>query len=158
AKRHRTPTPIASHSLSTRTARDKYRRRRRAEGQATRPPEGTRSSPRPNSNSAPSGAAGKPSSAADLAHRTRWPPKGCAFLDLVLQLLVADRLDQEVRQLGVAGATAQRTPQVPFVDREQTGANLPVRGQSDPVAAPAERLRDRVDEADLADGVREREA
>ena len=53
-------------------------------------------------------------------------------------------------ELGVVGARAQRLAQVGLADREQAGAELAVRGQADAVAVGAERLGDRVDEADLA--------
>ena len=60
-------------------------------------------------------------------------------------------------ELGVGGAGAQRLAQVGLVQREEAGAQLALGGQADPVAVGAERLGDRVDEADLALAVGEAE-
>ena len=59
------------------------------------------------------------------------------------------------RELRVVGAVAQRAAQVGLVDAEQAGAQLALGGQADAVAVAAERLGDRVDEADLAGAVGE---
>jgi hypothetical protein len=52
-------------------------------------------------------------------------------------------------------AVAQRRAQVGLVQREQAGAQAAVGGQADAVAVAAERLGDRVDEADRARAVGE---
>ena len=62
------------------------------------------------------------------------------------------------QQLLVAGAAAQRRPQIGALGREQAGVELAVRGQPRARAVAAERLRDRGDEADLTAAVVERVA
>src|SRR5207237_10775225 len=57
----------------------------------------------------------------------------------------------------VRGAFAERAFEVPLAPREETGPELAVRGEADPVAGRAERLGDGVDEADLARSVGEAE-
>src|SRR4051812_27614675 len=71
---------------------------------------------------------------------------------------MAYRKAQEPLELGVRSALAQRGLQVPFAAREEARAQLAVGGQADPVAARAEGLGDRIDEADLARAVGEAEA
>src|SRR5512132_168838 len=95
--------------------------------------------------------------AADLAHRPRSAHEA-GVVDLVLELLVANRPAQEIGELTVGRALAQRRLQVPLTPREEAGAELPVRREADPVAAGAERLRYGVHEADLAGAVREPES
>src|SRR5205085_2929644 len=94
---------------------------------------------------------------ADLAHRPRCAHKA-RIVDLVLELLVGDREPDQLFEPFVRGAVAERALQIPFAAREQAGSQLPVRGQTDAVAGRAERLGDRVDEADLAGAVGEAEA
>src|SRR3954451_3658399 len=86
---------------------------------------------------------------ADRAHRSLRlnEPR---LIDVVLELLAPDRLPDESLELGVRGAGAQRVSHVGFVQREQAGPQLAVGGQPDPVAVGTERLRDGIDEADLA--------
>src|SRR5215211_5693557 len=98
-----------------------------------------------------------PPLAADLAHRPRCVHES-GIVDLVLELLVAHGESDQALELGVGGALAQRALQVPFPPREEAGAQLAVGGKADPVAARAERLRDGVDEPDLAGAVGEAEA
>src|SRR3954454_3687423 len=68
----------------------------------------------------------------------------------MLELLAPDGRADDLVQLRVRGPAAQRLAQVGLVDREQARAQLAVGGQANPVAVGAERLRYRVDEADLA--------
>src|SRR5690606_40514678 len=86
-------------------------------------------------------------SASDLRHRARGLHEQ-PVRDVVLELLGRDGGGQEPRQLLVAGARAQRSEEVVLAQREQTGAELAVRGEADAVAACAEGRRHRVDEAD----------
>src|SRR5437899_2114222 len=123
-----TPAPNASHSLSM-CLSGQYRPRFETRGE----------------------------SAADLAHRARGALERRTLVDLVLQLLVADCLGQDVRQIVVAGSGPQRPAQVPLVDRKQARADLSIGGEPNAIARAAERLRHRVDEAELADAVAERE-
>src|SRR5207302_7921197 len=88
-------------------------------------------------------------SAADLRHRARGADES-ALVDPMLELLVGDRLADRRRQLRVGGSVAERGLEIPFPGREEAGAELAVGGDADPVAGRAERLRDGVDEADLA--------
>ncbi len=69
--------------------------------------------------------------------------------DPVLELLAPHGVTDDLLQLGVGGAVSDRAPQVGLVEREQARAQAAVGGEPDPVAVAAERLRDRVDEADL---------
>src|SRR5262249_55793212 len=88
-------------------------------------------------------------SAADLAHgprRRAEPRAGHTGVELLAPHGVANQdLD-----LVVAGARAQGLAQVRLADREEAGAQLAVGGKPDAVAVGAERLRDGIDEADLA--------
>src|SRR3954451_19106338 len=93
-------------------------------------------------------------SAADLAHRAACPYEA-GLVDPVLQLLVRDGVPDQALELRVGGAGAERRLQIPLAAREQARAQLAVRGQADAIAGGAERLRDRVDEADLAGAVGE---
>src|SRR4051794_19514848 len=98
---------------------------------------------------APGGTAPAVGSAADRAHRARrlHEPR---LVDTVLELLAPDGLADDPRDVVVARAVAQRRAQVGLVDREQARAQAPVGGEADAVAVTAERVADRVDEADLA--------
>src|SRR3954468_5720638 len=97
----------------------------------------------------PAGTAPALASAADRAHRARrlHEPR---LVDAVLELLAPDGLADDPLDLVVARAVAQRRAQVGLVDREQAGAQAAVGGKADAVAVAAERVADRVDEADLA--------
>src|SRR5919197_6501952 len=90
----------------------------------------------------------------DRAHRPRRLAEA-GLGDVVLQLLAPDGFADDVFQLVVAGAGAQRALQIGLVQAEEASAQAAVGGQADPVAVAAERLRDRVDEADLAAAVGE---
>jgi uncharacterized protein YjbJ (UPF0337 family) len=74
----------------------------------------------------------------------------------VLQLLVRDRVAEARDQLVVGRTVAHRRLEVPLAAREEAGAELTVGGESNAVARRAERLRDRIDEPDLAVPVGER--
>src|SRR5947208_14234102 len=94
---------------------------------------------------------------ADLGHRSACPDKA-GIVDLVLQLLVGDGEPDQLLEPLVGGAVAERRLQVPLAAGEEAGAELSVGGQPDPVARRAERLRHRIDEADLAGAVGEADA
>ncbi len=66
---------------------------------------------------------------ADHRHRARAPLEALVA-DVVLQLLVPDRLAQRLRDLGVTRARAQRPAQVSLDEREEAGAQLPLRRQT----------------------------
>src|SRR4051794_6425340 len=94
--------------------------------------------------------------AADRGHG----PRGLAeagFADSVLQLLTPDGVADLLRDLVVGRAGAQQLAQVGLVHGEEACAQLALGRQPDAVAVRAERLRDRVDEADLALAVGEPE-
>src|SRR5207237_8759338 len=76
----------------------------------------------------------------------------------VLELLAADGEADRLRESLVGRAVAQGALDVPLATGEEARAQLAVRGDADPVARGAERLRDRVHEAELALPVRERES
>ena len=76
------------------------------------------------------------------AGRSRW--RRCRGRPACRATAVADDLGQ----LGVGRAGAQRAAQVGLGVREQAGAQLPVGGQPQPVAVAAERPGDRGDDAD----------
>src|SRR5262249_61112216 len=102
------------------------------------------------------GSIGRARSAADLRHgATRLHE--ARLVDLVLELLVGDCEAEQFLEVLVVCSVAERRLQVPLAAREEAGAKLPVGGQADSVARRAERLRDGVDEADLAGAVREAE-
>src|SRR5579875_1040697 len=93
-------------------------------------------------------------SAADRRHRARGLDEP-GLADVVLELLAPDRVPDDARDLGVARPGAQRAAQIGLVQREQAGAQPAIGGEPDAVAVGAERLGDRVDEADPAVGVGE---
>src|SRR6266566_6569422 len=105
----------------------------------------------------PTGPRKFPRLAPDLAHRPRGSHK-TGVVDLVLELLVGDRETDQLFEPLVREAVSERCLQIPLAAREEAGAQLSVGGQPDPVARRAERLRNRVDEADLAGAVGEAEA
>ena len=90
-----------------------------------------------------------------MAVSRRWRTS-CARLDearladVVLELLAPHGVADDLLELAIVGALAQRGAQVGLVQREQARAQAAVGGQPDPVAVAAERLRDRIDEADPA--------
>src|ERR1051326_2349555 len=88
-------------------------------------------------------------SSPNLAHRARGTDE-TRLVDTVLQLFVPDGEAEEIRNFRTCATVSQRPFHVPLAAREQARAQLSVGGDADPVAAGAERLRDRVDEADLA--------
>src|ERR687897_1244932 len=90
------------------------------------------------------------------AHRPRRGAEA-GLVDVVLELLAPHGVADDSLELRVVGAVAKRRPQVGLVAGEEAGPQLAVAGQPDPVAVGAERLRDRVDEADLAASVSEPE-
>lgn len=61
----------------------------------------------------------------------------------MLELLPPHRRADDLLQLVVTGARAQRPPQVGLVQREQRRAEPAVGGQADAIAVTAERLRRR---------------
>jgi hypothetical protein len=69
---------------------------------------------------------------------------------VVLELLAPHRVADDLRELVVEGAGAQRGAQIGLVHREQAGPQHALGGDADAVAVAAERLRDGGDEADLA--------
>src|ERR687897_3282296 len=89
---------------------------------------------------------------ADPAHGPRRGAEA-RLVDVMLQLLAPHGVADDPLQLSVVRAGAQRVAQVGLVAGEEAGAKLSVAGQADPVAVGAERLRDRVNEADLARAV-----
>jgi hypothetical protein len=66
---------------------------------------------------------------------------------------VTHREADQIDELVVRGAVAERCLQIPLAAREETCAQLPVRGQADAVARRAERFRDGIDEPELAGAV-----
>src|SRR4051812_39498385 len=88
-------------------------------------------------------------SAADGGHRARWLHEA-GLVDAVLELLAPDGVADDRLQLVVADAGAQRRAQVGLVDREEAGPQAALGCDPDAVAVAAERLTDRVDEADPA--------
>src|SRR5207237_4825289 len=94
--------------------------------------------------------------APDLAHGTGCPHE-TGIVDAVLELFVTNGKADQLGEPLVARSVPQRRLQIPLAAREQARAELAVRGQADPVAIGAERLRDRVDEAELALSVGEAE-
>src|ERR671937_1269829 len=95
--------------------------------------------------------------AADLRHGATGADEA-GVGDPVLQLLVANGEADVPRELLLGSTRAKRFLQVPLAPREETGPKLAVGGEADPVAGRAERLGDRIDEADLAGAVGEAEA
>jgi len=77
---------------------------------------------------------------------------------VVLELLTPDGVANPLAELGVARPGAQWLTEIRLVDREEAGAQLALSRQPQPVAVGAERLRDGVDEADLASAIGEAEA
>src|SRR5437667_1868556 len=86
--------------------------------------------------------------AADLRHAAA--DRQEAILQPVPPRLAPDPLADRRAQLLVARAPADERPQVELVGPQQAQPQLPVRGQAHPVAAGAEVLGDRADEADRA--------
>ena len=72
------------------------------------------------------------------------------LVDPVLELLAPHGVADDLLEVVVGRAGAQRRAQVGLADAEQAGAQLAVGGQADAVAVAAERLGDRVDEPDAA--------
>src|SRR5690242_584179 len=68
----------------------------------------------------------------------------------MLELLAPDGVTDDLLELVVARSLAHRRSQVGLIQREKTRPQPSVSGEPDPVAIPAERLRDRVDEPDPA--------
>src|SRR5207249_10079864 len=95
-------------------------------------------------------------SAADLRHRSACPYEAWLVYP-VLELLVPDGEAEQALELVVGGSLPQRRLEIPFPPGEEARSELSVGGQPYPVAVRAERLRDRVDEADLAGAVGEPE-
>src|SRR4051794_8105480 len=93
---------------------------------------------------------------ANRAHRARRLDEA-RLAHVVLQLLAPHRVADERRQLRVRGTRAQRLAQIGLVHREEARAQLALRRQPHAVAVGAERLGDRVDEADLATPSAQRE-
>src|SRR3954468_17736789 len=99
---------------------------------------------------------GRAALAADGRHR----PGGLteALLShVVLQLLAPHRVADQGLEFVIARTAAERFAQVGLVKREEAGAELALGRQPYAVAVRAERLGDRVDEADLALAVGEAE-
>src|SRR2546426_10544787 len=95
-------------------------------------------------------------SAAYSAHRPRRLAEPW-LAHVVLELLAPHGLADQLVELGVGCARAQRLPQVGLVQREEAGAELAFRRQPDAVAVCAEGLGHRVHEPDLAAPVGEAE-
>src|SRR5205085_2663665 len=93
---------------------------------------------------------------ADLRHRPRRRHES-RFVDAMLELFVTYGEPEEGRDLGIRPAVAQCRLDVPFASGEEAGPQLTVGGDANAVATRAERLRHRVDEAELALPVREPE-
>src|ERR1700733_10728078 len=75
--------------------------------------------------------------------------------DVVLELLGPHGIADDPFELNVVSTVSDRGAQVGFVQREQAGAKPSVGGQANPVTVAAERLGDRVDEADPSGAVLE---
>ena len=71
-------------------------------------------------------------------------------VDAVPGFLFRHRRADELRNLGVGGARAERPLEISFPRREETGPQLSVGRHSDPVAGEAEGLGDAGDEADVS--------
>jgi hypothetical protein len=70
-----------------------------------------------------------------LGHR---PAFGALILgEMVLHRLLLDALLQQCLDLLYAGALAQRGPQIYFLIREQAGPQLPIGGETKPIAVVA---------------------
>src|ERR1700720_4259586 len=87
--------------------------------------------------------------AADLAHGLAGPDE-IGLPDLVTLFLLPDPGRDEVADLDVRGAAAKQGLDVMLLDRKQTGAQMPLGGQPDPVANFAEGIADGGDDADAA--------
>src|SRR6185369_16022165 len=84
-----------------------------------------------------------PGSAADLGHRSARAHEA-RIADPVLQLLVPHGEPDVPLELVVGRSRPEHGLQVPLAPGEETGAELAVGRDSDPVARRAERLRDGV--------------
>src|SRR5947208_12138884 len=74
---------------------------------------------------------------------------------MVLELLPPNRRADDSLELVVTGSRPHWLSQIGLVEAEQASSKLSLRRQADAVAICAKRLRDRVDEADLATSVLE---
>src|SRR5947208_4556932 len=88
-------------------------------------------------------------SAANLRHRSAGANEAW-IADPVLELLVPDRAPHGLCDRIVGLPRPQHCLQIPLAAREEARAQLPVGRDPDPVAGGAERLGNRVDEADLS--------
>src|SRR5579884_4013330 len=75
--------------------------------------------------------------------------------NVVFEFFMPDGTAYHLCQFLVTGVGAHDGAQVGLLGGEQAGTQLPIGGQTDTVATGAERLADRIDEADLADAVGE---
>src|ERR1035437_5173814 len=89
-----------------------------------------------------------------MYHRSRRRHEA-RFADVVTLFLVLDGVKDELDHLLVATSPRHQTSQVVFADREQAGADLAIRGDANAAAVAAKRMRNRRDNADLADAVLE---
>src|SRR5581483_4753233 len=64
-------------------------------------------------------------------------------------LFPADDAANKLGQFVILGAPSHQAMQIMVPDREQTGSDLPVRGDADAAAMPAERMRNRRDDPDF---------
>src|SRR5215831_13820182 len=75
------------------------------------------------------------------------------FSDMMARFFLVHHSTNVTSKLLVAGAGMHAARQIVIEEREQAGADLAVRGQPDPRTVPAEGMRHRRDNPDLADSV-----
>src|SRR5207244_2412796 len=90
--------------------------------------------------------------ASNFIHRAGRPDK-VSRVDAVAWLFGADAVAEQLGEVLVGAAAAEEGAGVPFDDGEQAVANFAFGGEAEAVAIFAERLRDRIDEADGAAAV-----
>src|ERR1019366_2465982 len=87
-----------------------------------------------------------------MHHRSRRRNKS-RLADVVALLFVLDGVNDELDHLFVAGALRHQASQIVLADRKQAGADLAIRRYADAAAMPAEGMRHRCNDPDLANAV-----
>src|ERR1019366_2449296 len=87
-----------------------------------------------------------------MHHRSRRGDES-RLADMVALFFVLDGAKDELDHLFVAATRLHQGSQVVFADREQAGANLAIRGNTNAAAVAAKRMRHRSNDADLANAV-----
>src|SRR6202022_908540 len=88
----------------------------------------------------------------DMHHRPGWRHK--AGLPNVMPLfLAADCTADKLHQFAVRGAAAHQSAQIMVPDRKEASTDLAIGGDPDPVAMPAEGMRNRRNDSDFANAI-----